>query len=425
VILLVEIIYTNLILMQLLGSNKNIPVFGDPIQNAIDQMDNAVLAAERKGIYARAALMADHHLGYSVPVGGVIAYRGYISPSAVGYDISCGNKAVLTTATLDDIRPRIHEIMDLVYRNISFGIGRVSNSKHISGQVDPKDTTNIFDRDIWSEIPMLKELKDMAVNQLGTVGSGNHYVDIFADEQDRVWIGVHFGSRGLGHKIATHYIKAGGGTDGINVDPALLSLDSEVGQEYVRAMNLAGDYAYAGRSWVCSEVARILGGEIVQEVHNHHNFSWCEEHDGEKLWVTRKGATPAFPDQLGFVGGTMGENSVILKGVQSDLSRDALYSTVHGAGRVLSRTQAAGKSKWKKGVKTRISDGLVSQEMMDTWVNTKGVCLRGAGVDESPHCYKRLNEVLEHQGDTIQVLHTLRPIGVAMAGADIFDPYKD
>jgi tRNA-splicing ligase RtcB len=388
-------------------------------------MDNAVLAAERKGIYARAALMADHHLGYSVPVGGVIAYRGYISPSAVGYDISCGNKAVLTTATLDDIRPRIHEIMDLVYRNISFGIGRVSNSRHISGQVEPQDSTNIFDRSIWSEIDMLKDLKDLAVNQLGTVGSGNHYVDIFHDDKGRIWIGVHFGSRGLGHKIATHYIKAGGGTDGINVDPALLSLDTEVGQEYIRAMNLAGDYAYAGRNWVCAEVARILGADIIDEVHNHHNFSWPEQHDGETLWVTRKGATPAFPGQRGFVGGTMGEFSVILEGVQSDLSRDALYSTVHGAGRVLSRTQAAGKSKWKKGVKTRISEGLVSQSMMTDWVDKVGVVLRGAGVDESPHCYKRLNEVLAAQGDTVQIRHLLQPIGVAMAGADVFDPYKD
>lgn len=369
--------------------------------------------------------MADHHLGYAAPVGAVIARRNEISPSEVGFDIACGNKAVMTDLTLDDVAPRINEIMDLIFRNISFGIGRVSNSKHISGQVDPQDTTDIFDRPIWNEIDLLNGLKDMAVNQLGTVGSGNHYVDIFNDDQGRIWIGVHFGSRGLGHKVASHYIKAGGGTDGINVDPALLSTDTDLGREYVMAMNLAGDYAYAGRDWVCSEVARILGGNIVDEVHNHHNFSWLENHDGEDLWVTRKGATPAFPGQRGFVGGTMGEFSVILEGVQSPLSRDALYSTVHGAGRVLSRTQAAGKSKWKKGVKTKVSDGLISQDMMMEWVNKVGVCLRGAGVDESPHCYKRLTEVLGSQGDTIVVKHLLQPIGVAMAGADTFDPYKD
>jgi tRNA-splicing ligase RtcB len=404
--------------MQLIN---NIPVFGDPLMNAHEQISNCL----RLGNAVRGALMADHHLGYAAPVGAVIARRNEISPSEVGFDIACGNKAVLTDLTIEDVAPRINEIMDEVYRNISFGIGRVSNSKHISGQVDPKDTTDIFDRSIWNEIDLLKDLKDMAVNQLGTVGSGNHYVDIFHDDKGRIWIGVHFGSRGLGHKVASHYIKAGGGTDGINVDPALLSTDTDLGREYVMAMNLAGDYAYAGRDWVCSEVARILGGNIIDEIHNHHNFSWLEKHDGEDLWVTRKGATPAFPGQRGFVGGTMGEFSVILEGVQSDLSRDALYSTVHGAGRVLSRTQAAGKSKWKKGVKTKVSDGLISNDMMMEWVNKVGVCLRGAGVDESPHCYKRLNEVLAAQGDTVKIKTLLQPIGVAMAGADIFDPYKD
>lgn len=399
----------------------NIPVFGDPLMNAHEQIANCL----RLGNAVRGALMADHHLGYAAPVGAVIARRGEISPSEVGFDIACGNKAVLTDLTLNDVAPRINQVMDRVFQNISFGIGRVSNSQHITGQVDPQNTTDIFDRSVWNEIDLLKDLKDMAVNQLGTVGSGNHYVDIFADEQDRIWIGVHFGSRGLGHKIASHYIKAGGGIDGINVDPALLSTDTDLGREYVMAMNLAGEYAYAGRDWVCSEVARILGAEIISSVHNHHNFSWLENHDGEDLWVTRKGATPAFPGEQGFVGGTMGEHSVILEGVQSDLSRDALYSTVHGAGRVLSRTQAAGKSKWKKGVKTRISDGLVSQDMMNAWVEASNVCLRGAGVDESPHCYKRLNEVLESQGDTIRVLHKLRPLGVAMAGADIVDPFRD
>jgi tRNA-splicing ligase RtcB len=369
--------------------------------------------------------MADHHLGYAAPVGAVIARENEISPSEVGFDIACGNKAVLTDLHLDDVSGRMEDIMDKVFRNISFGIGRVSNSRHISGQVDPKDTTDIFDRPIWNEIEVLKDLKDMAANQLGTVGSGNHYVDIFHDERGRIWIGVHFGSRGLGHKIASHYIKVGGGKDGINVDPAILDLDTEAGQEYLACMTLAGDYAYAGRDWVCSEVARILGAQIIDSVHNHHNYCWAENHGNEFLYVTRKGATPAFHGQRGFVGGTMGELSVILKGNQSDLSDYALRSTVHGAGRVLSRTQAAGKTKWKKGVKTKISDGCISQDMMMDWVNKARVVLRGAGVDESPHCYKRLDEVLKSQGNTIDVLHYLSPIGVAMAGADVFDPYKD
>jgi tRNA-splicing ligase RtcB len=406
--------------MKLLGTNNNIPVFGEVDLNAITQLERCLSI----GNAARGAIMADGHLGYACPVGGVVARYNEISPSEVGFDIACGCKAVLTDATLDDIYPNIGKIMDDVYNNISFGIGRVNNSKKIEGQLDACDH-HLFDSPTWVDIAMLKDLKDMARNQLGTVGSGNHYVDIFHDDLGRIWIGVHFGSRGLGHKVASHFIKEGGGTDGINVDPALLSTGSALGADYIEAMNLCGQYAYAGRDWVCAEVARILGANIIDEVHNHHNFSWLEEHDGEKLWVTRKGATPAFPGQRGFVGGTMGEYSVILEGVQSNHSCDALYSTVHGAGRVLSRTQAAGKSKWKKGVKTRISDGLVSQEMMNNWMHAAKVELRGAGVDESPHCYKRLHEVLEHQGDTVRVLRKLIPIGVAMAGEDVFDPYKD
>jgi tRNA-splicing ligase RtcB len=394
--------------MQILN---NISVFGDPLQNAVDQMDNCL----RKGAHA-AALMADHHLGYAVPVGGVIAYRDHISPSGVGFDIGCGNKAVLTNATLSDVKGDISRIMDEVVAKVSFGIGRVNKTK-----VDHA----LFDAEQWTDIEMLRPLKDMARGQLGTVGSGNHYVDIFADEAERIWIGVHFGSRGLGHKIASHYIKAGGGTDGILVDPVLLDVHTDLGREYIAAMQLAGDYAYAGRDWVCAEVARILCADIIDEVHNHHNYAWREQHAGVDLWVVRKGATPAWPGQRGFVGGTMGENSVILQGAQSDLSAAALYSTVHGAGRAMSRTEAAGKCKWKGGQKVRVSEGKVSQHMMDEWLADANVELRGGGCDESPHAYKRLTDVLTAQGDTVQILHQLKPLGVAMAGADVYDPYKD
>jgi tRNA-splicing ligase RtcB len=188
-------------------------------------------------------------------------------------------------------------------------------------------------------------------------------------------------------------------------------------------MELAGRYAYAGRDWVCERVARILGARIVEEVHNHHNFAWKEKHGGRDLWVVRKGATPAFPGQRGFVGGSMGDISVILEGVDSDESKAALYSTVHGAGRVMSRTQAAGKRKW--GKQKGSSGGQITRAMMMDWVRKMGVELRGADTDESPHCYKRLPDVLEEHGNTIRIVHTLQPIGVAMAGPDVYDPYKD
>jgi tRNA-splicing ligase RtcB len=263
----------------------------------------------------------------------------------------------------------------------------------------------------------------MARGQLGTIGSGNHYVDLFEDEQGRAWIGVHFGSRGLGHKTATYFLNAGGAKDGMDVEPLVLSVRSNLGTEYLACMELAGRYAYAGRDWVCSEVARMLGANILEEVHNHHNFAWRETHNGQEMWVVRKGATPAFPGQRGFVGGSMGDVSVILEGVESEETKYSMYSTVHGAGRVMSRTAARGKIHRKTG--RVIKEGAVSAEMMLEWVNRQGVELRGAGTDESPHCYKRLPEVLEFHKSTVRILHTLKPIGVAMAGEHEVDPYKD
>ncbi len=251
----------------------------------------------------------------------------------------------------------------------------------------------------------------------------NHYVDIFADEQDRTWVGAHFGSRGLGHKTATYFLEAGGAHDGMDVDPLVLDVRSSLGGDYLACMALAGRYAYAGRDWVCAEVARMLEAKILEEVHNHHNFAWKETHGGQDLWVVRKGATPAFPGQKGFVGGSMGDQSVILEGVASDEATRALHSTVHGAGRVMSRTQARGKVNRKTG--QVISPGTVSREMMQEWLREKKVELRGAGTDESPHCYKRLPDVLAYHAKSIRVLHTLTPRGVAMAGEDVADPFKD
>lgn len=386
----------------------NIPVWGEPIdESALSQIRNCARTADA------AALMADHHKGYAVPIGGVVAYGESISPSGVGFDIACGNKAVLLDVPASEIRANIRTIMDDIWNNLSFGIG-LKNKQRVDHE--------LFDDPAW-KLPAVRELKDKARAQLGTIGSGNHYVDLFEDEQGRAWIGVHFGSRGLGHKTATFFLNAGGAKDGMDVDPLVLSVRSNLGTDYLACMHLAGRYAYAGRDWVCSEVARMLGANILEEVHNHHNYAWRETHGGQDLWVVRKGATPAFPGQRGFVGGSMGDISVILEGVESEEAKYSLYSTVHGAGRVMSRNAARGKINRKTG--RVISPGAISREMMMDWVRRQGVELRGAGTDESPHCYKRLPEVLGFHASTIRILHTLKPIGVAMAGENEFDPYKD
>lgn len=392
-------------------SSTNLKIFGHPDADTLRQMHTCLALGGARGV-----LCADSHKGYAHPIGGVIAYRDRISISGVGFDIACGNMACLTDAPAQDVRKRIERIMDDVVRQVSFGVGRDNPT--------PVDH-ELFDDPVWS-LPVVKPLKSAAREQLGTVGGGNHYVDIFLDEQDRVWVGVHFGSRGLGHKTATAFLKAAGGKDGMDVPPAVVEARSTLGQDYIEAMNLAGRYAYAGREYVCRWVAReILGARILDEVHNHHNFAWREEHGDAAWWVVRKGATPAFPGQRGFVGGSMGDNAVIIEGVDSDDARAALYSTVHGAGRVMSRTQAAGKVKWKGGRPVRVGQGQISRKAMNDWIQKKGVCLRGGGCDEAPQAYRRLPDVLKQHQGTIRILHELRPIGVAMAGEDVFDPYKD
>jgi tRNA-splicing ligase RtcB (3'-phosphate/5'-hydroxy nucleic acid ligase) len=388
-----------------------IPVWGDPLPEAVQQM-KAVMDYERKPTYA--ALMADHHIGYSVPVGGVVAYESAINVNGVGFDIACGNKAVLLDCDAEQVKSNIYRTMNEIQKHISFGVGRKNNE-----EVEHE----LFDDPIWNDLDILRSLKDKARNQLGTVGSGNHYVDIFQDEFNRIWVGVHFGSRGLGHSIATHFIKAGGGKDGVHAEPVIFDQDSDLGQQYLACMELAGRYAYAGRDWVCSRVATILRGNIQEEIHNHHNFAWRETHFGRDLWVIRKGATPAYPRQKGFIGGSMGDISVIVEGCESDQSKLALYSTIHGAGRHLGRNQARGKINRRTG--KIISEGQVKREDHDAWMAKAQVEVRGGDLDESPYAYKRIEKVLAAHEGTIKILHTLKPIGVAMADSREKDPYKD
>lgn len=384
---------------------QNIPIWGEPIEGAVNQIKNCT----KNAVYC--ALMADHHPGYAVPIGGVVAYHNKVTPSGVGYDIACGNKAVRLDISSREVKKNIKKIMDDIFNSLSFGVGCKNNEK--------VDHDLFYDDPAWN-IDIAKKQKKLARSQLGTVGSGNHYVDLFADEQDRIWVGIHFGSRGLGHRLATHFIKAGGGKDGMNVDPVLLDVKSFLGQEYIACMKLAGRYAYAGRDWVCLKVSKLLGAKIIEEVHNNHNFAWLEKHNGQKLWVVRKGATPAFKGQRGFIGGSMGDISVIVEGIDSTESQRSLYSTIHGAGRLMSRTAAAGRIR-----KGRRQGGQINRSMMMDWIHSQGVELRGAGTDESPHCYKRLPEVLEFHKTSIRILHTLKPLGVAMAGDNEYDPYKD
>ena len=363
-------------------------IFGQHDEATIKQIETCVAAGAERGV-----LCADGHKGYAQPIGGVVAYKDKISLSGVGFDIACGNLAIRTDAKREQVAPKIGKIMDDVVRDISFGIGRKSKTR-----VEHE----LFEDPAWELKPM-RDLKPTALEQLGTVGGGNHYVDLFADEQDRIWVGVHFGSRGLGHKTATHFLRAAGGKDGMDVLPTVVDETSAIGSDYLAGMHLAGRYAYAGREAVARHVVRgILGANIVDEVHNHHNFAWREKHAGQEYWVVRKGATPAFPGQKGFVGGSMGDDAVIIEGVDSPISREALFSTIHGAGRIMSRTAAKGRFV-KVGNKRIRQDGLVRHDEMTKWLQDRHVVLRGGDLDEAPQAYRRLPDVLGAHAGTIRV----------------------
>jgi tRNA-splicing ligase RtcB len=441
----------------------NIKTFGQVDQRSLKQLERCMDAGDAE----YGVLCADHHPGYSQPIGGAIAYEGHVSPSGVGYDIGCGNKAVCTDLIREDldVLGGVETIMREITSRVSFGMGVPARER-----VDHP----VLEKIRSAEFGPQRKLAGLAESQLGTVGSGNHYVNLMEDEQGRVWVGVHFGSRGFGHKTASGFLALAQGlafdgraTEGeMDSPPVLLDVGTELGDAYIAAMQLAGEYAYAGRDVVVDKVLEILSAESIHEVHNHHNFAWREEHRGRSYWVIRKGCTPAQPGQEGFVGASMGDESVILEGLASGESEASLFSTVHGAGRIMSRTQAAGRvrrrKRWacrhrdcdrvfdidgvgphapapKKGVcpdhpdagvmkvwvEEQIKPGKVDWPAVQARLREQGIVLVGGGADEAPEVYKRLPDVLDAHAGTIRVKHTLRPLGVAMAGRDIYDPYKD
>lgn len=397
-------------------------VFGEHEDNTLEQLHDVASRAER------AALMADGHLGYTMPVGGVTAYREEVSIAGVGVDIGCGNAAARTDMQVEDLglavedfeespesvrtNRRARELADTIFEEIAFGPGRVNEAD------DAPTDHEVFDGDVWGLLPndgpeegLRDGLREKARRQLGTIGGGNHYVDILVDGEGYLWVGVHFGSRALGYQISSNFLALSAGKpwgETVRDHEGLIHLRNPIGHDYWHLMDLAGRYAWAGREWVVEKVADLMGAsELTDHVHNNHNFAWREEHEGEEFVVVRKGATPAFPDQRGFVGGSMGDDAVILRGVETEdgsmenwLQRQAMFSTVHGAGRVMGRREAK---------------RTVEQESMDDWLAERGVVLRGGDLDESPQAYRRLPDVLEAHAPTIEVEHRLRPLIVCMA----------
>lgn len=410
-----------------------------------------------------------HHRVWDVATGD--SAENFLADGIVVHN--CGNMAAKTNLNVFDfgvnpnaktgeLNPEYHAVKNLmreVQKKVAFGMGR-SNP-------DPVDH-DLFDDEVWPWLESVSPgLKQKAEQQLGTVGSGNHYVDLLIDETGKFWVANHFGSRGLGHTIASGFMSLHAGRKfnervPEGEDPIIFDVDSELGAHYIACMNLAGRYAYAGREHVTRQVLGIIGAVSVEEVHCHHNFAWLE--DG--LWIVRKGATP-LTTQPAFIGGSMGDVSVIVRGRSlvnppvlnwvEDIG--ALGSAPHGAGRTMSRTAAAGKLRkmWycnnrncdfeperstgnaapsvggrcpkcnlplRKGQMRDTSTAAIDWPAVREDLRERGIALLGAGADEAPGVYKDLATVISLHSN-IEVLHSLRPIGVVMASPDTFDPYAD
>ena len=335
-----------------------------------------------------------------------MAYENAINVNGVGFDIACGNKAVLLDVCADDIKSNIYRTMNEIQKHISFGVGRKNNE-----QVDH----DLFDCPSWDELAILSSLKDKARAQLGTVGSGNHYVDIFTSTiLNAFGLGVHFGSRGLGHSICTHFIKAAGGKDGVHAVPRSFLMKIQTSEpNTLNAWNSLVDMLMQGETGYAIELQKYL------ELTSSRKYTITITSPGRNdilikiSGLSEKEQLPPSQVKRALLGDLWEIYlSVLGRYRRGQLQTGALYSTIHGAGRSMGRTQAKGKTDRKTG--KQLTEGLVKKSEHDDWMAKVGVELRGGGLDESPYAYKRIEEVLDAHKNTIKILHKLTPIGVAM-----------
>lgn len=392
--------------IDLLKNRIEYPVYGrEGIEpGALNQMEIAMkLPVTRAG-----ALMPDAHQGYGLPIGGVLATENAVIPYAVGVDIGCRMCMTLYDLPTAFDHPQTERLKKMLMENARFGSAVFKRSKEHA----------VLDRAEFDEINILKSLKDRAFMQLGSSGGGNHFVEFgvteIMDEQNEFalpagkYLAVlsHSGSRGLGANIARHYTKLAMDTcrlPGEAKHLAWLDLNTEDGQEYWLAMNLAGDYASACHHQIHERMAASLGDQPLAMVENHHNFAWKEQDaEGKELIVHRKGATPAGKGVLGIIPGSMTSPGFIVRGKGEQI---ALNSASHGAGRLMSRTRA----------KATLSKREVLKHL-----KAAGISLIGSGLDEAPMVYKDIHQVMAQQQDLVEVIGKFTPKVVRMCGDERF-----
>lgn len=374
-------------------------IWGEGLEaGALKQMDNAT----RLPVSVRGALMPDAHQGYGLPIGGVLATENCVIPYAVGVDIACRMKLSVLDIPAADLEKSRERLANVLRRETQFGTGATLRRR---------EDHAVLDAD-WSITPLVRKLRaEKAPGQLGTSGSGNHFVEfgiltLPADDLglaagEYVAVLSHSGSRGSGAMIAQHYSRLA-----MSLHPELpddlkhlawLDLDTEPGQEYMAAMNLMGDYAAANHAVIHRKVAQALNSKVLAGVENHHNFAWREIHDGRELIVHRKGATPAGAGVLGVIPGSMAAPGFVVRGRGNEAS---LNSASHGAGRAMSRTAAKAQFRWAH---------------IRPMLKERGVQLLSAGIDENPLAYKDIEQVMAQQTDLVDIVGRFDPKIVRMA----------
>ncbi|MCX7048683.1 MAG: RtcB family protein, partial [Candidatus Sumerlaeota bacterium] len=380
--------------------DKPVPckIYGSGFEKeALQQIENACSLP----ISVRGALMPDGHVGYGLPIGGVLATRNAVIPYAVGVDIACRMKMTVLDLPVSALGGQTDRLRNALLNETRFGVGASFRERRHH---------NVMDED-WSFSPVVKRLKDKAWSQLGTSGSGNHFAEygvltvlrdgLALPPGEYLALLSHSGSRGAGNEIARHYsqlaMKLRRNLPKHLAHLAWLNLDSDAGREYWEAMQLMGRYASANHELIHRYIARTLRADVMLDIENHHNFAWEEIHDGQRVIVHRKGATPAARGMIGIIPGSMATPGYVVRGKGVP---ESMNSAAHGAGRRMSRTAA----------KSQFTGSMLRKHLEE-----RGITLLSADVDEAPMAYKDIEEVMAAQSSLVEILARFDPKMVKMA----------
>jgi tRNA-splicing ligase RtcB (3'-phosphate/5'-hydroxy nucleic acid ligase) len=363
-----------------INTDKPYKIFAEVLeQEALNQFESAM----QQPFVVRGALMPDAHAGYSLPIGAVVATNGVVLPAWVGYDIGCGMCALPTSYSADDVRAKAKEIFDGIYKAVPVGFSHnARNTEWPEGESLPRSQKmrEIFDKN--------------GLRQLGSLGGGNHFAEVGADEAGKVWIVLHSGSRGIGHATASHYMRIASGDGKAREGHFGFSVDSGDGKDYIKDLAFCLGFALENRREMMRRIVGVLDSlvsgvaewdALINRNHNH-----AEQKDG--LWIHRKGATHAEAGMMGVIPGNMRDGSFIVRGKGNP---EALWSSSHGAGRVLGRKEAKRTLNMQSFTETMA--GVVALVTNET-------------LDESPFAYKDIYSVMAQQGDMVEVVAHVRPI---------------